>query len=273
MLKQRIITALILAPLVLACILYLPAFPFSILMALLMLMAAWEWADLSGLNPSGKKVYVLLLGTAFFASYQLTFDVQISVLVFAATFWCLIFWWVISFPESQSYWCSTMRRALMGAVIIVAAWLSAVLLKQEPSGAKKIILLLFIVWGADIGAYFSGRAWGNSKLAPKVSPGKTWAGAYGGIGASVVALLLFAYLFGLIADDSFSQWLQLAFFGLVIAIISIFGDLAESMVKRYRGVKDSGQLLPGHGGIMDRIDSLVATLPAYTLLFIYLGRI
>ncbi len=271
MLKQRIITALILAPLVLAGIIYLPVLPFAILIALVMLIGAWEWADLSSLSPSSRNIFIAIVGAAFIACYLLAAGLQIGILSIAVVMWCLIIWWVITFPESQTYWGASGRRALLGAVIIVSAWLSLLLLKQASSGSEKIILLLFIVWGADIGAYFSGRAWGNSKLAPNVSPGKTWAGAYGGIAASVVIALLCSYLFGLNDGSSITDWLRFAFLGLLVAIVSVFGDLAESMIKRFRGVKDSGQLLPGHGGMMDRIDSLVATLPAYTMFFYFSG--
>lgn len=273
MLKQRVITASILAPLVLAAIIYLPLLPFSLLIGFLMLAAAWEWAELSSLTSTSKNIYMLIIGAGLVVCYQISFSVQINFLVFTALVWLVIIGWVFSYPTSQKYWGSIGFRSVLGFVILLSAWLSLVLLKQEPNGAQKIILLLFMVWGADIGAYFAGRAWGNSKLAPNVSPGKTWAGAFGGLVAAMIIAVVFSFLFDLLDTASLFQWFQFALLGALIAILSIFGDLAESMLKRFRGIKDSGQLLPGHGGIMDRIDSLVAVLPAYTLFFFYLGRV
>ena len=130
-----------------------------------------------------------------------------------------------------------------------------------------------MVWGADIGAYFAGRKWGDRKLAPQVSPGKTWAGVYGALISTIIVTFLMLFFSNYLDSAAASSWLLFALLAAFITVVSIVGDLAESMVKRHRGVKDSGKLLPGHGGIMDRVDSLVAALPLYTIALIQMGHL
>jgi len=132
---------------------------------------------------------------------------------------------------------------------------------------------MFIVWGADVGAYFAGRTFGKHKLAPNVSPGKTWEGVYGGI----VTTTLVAFIAGLMLQDTIhmdltiKQWILLFAATFVVTAVSVVGDLVESMMKRHRGIKDSSNLLPGHGGVMDRIDSMTAALPVFALALSILG--
>ena len=136
--------------------------------------------------------------------------------------------------------------------------------------ANNLVVILYIflvVWVADIGAYFAGRAFGKAKLAPRVSPGKSWAGVWGGLAA--VALL--AIVASLLANAGVAEAMLLVVASLVTGFVSVLGDLLESMLKRFRGIKDSSQLLPGHGGIMDRIDSLTAAIPVFALMITLLG--
>ena len=161
-------------------------------------------------------------------------------------------------------------RLAIGLVVLVGAWLALVELRALPAGSELILWLFIVVWSADIGAYFAGRALGRRKLAPNVSPGKTWEGAIGGLlAATVLATGMAAAVPALAgANDgagALGTWLALALF---LGVVSIVGDLFESVLKRESGAKDSGGLLPGHGGLLDRIDALVAALPIFALLML-----
>lgn len=273
MLKTRIITALILGPLVLAAIIILSPEYFAIFTAIVLALAAWEWGDLSGLPTRSRLFFSGAVLLAFQAMWDFTPDVQRSLLHASLVLWGIIFWWIKGYPTSAQVWGSSTKRTFLGLFILAFAWLSLNLLKQSPQGVFLIFLLLAMVWGADIGAYFAGRKWGNRKLAPQVSPGKTWAGAYGGLVSTILVTLLMLFFSGYLNNASAISWLLFVLLAAIITVVSIAGDLAESMIKRHRGVKDSGKLLPGHGGIMDRIDSLVAALPLYTIALIQMGHL
>lgn len=273
MLKTRIITALILGPLVLAAIVFLSPLYFAIFSGIVLALGAWEWGDLAGL-PSHSRIF---FGGAVLLAFQTIWgfdaDLQRSLLHSSLVLWGIIFWWVKTYPSSALTWGSTPKRTFLGLFILCFAWLSLNLLKQHENGVFLIFLLLAMVWGADIGAYFAGRKWGDRKLAPQVSPGKTWAGVYGALVSTVVVTFLMLFFSGYLDNAGAVSWLLFALLAAFITVVSIGGDLAESMVKRHRGVKDSGKLLPGHGGIMDRVDSLVAALPLYTIALIQMGHL
>jgi len=272
-LKTRIITAVILGPLVLAAIIFLSPEYFAIFTAIVLALGAWEWGDLSGLPTRSRLFFSGAVLLAFQAMWDFTPEVQRSLLHASVVLWGIIFWWVKTYPNSAAMWGSITKRTFLGLFILCFSWLSLNLLKQHEQGVFLIFLLLAMVWAADIGAYFAGRKWGDRKLLPEVSPGKTWAGAYGAMVSTVVVTLLMLFFSGYLDNASTGSWLLFALLAAVITVVSIAGDLAESMVKRHRGVKDSGKLLPGHGGIMDRIDSLVAALPLYTLALIQMGHL
>ncbi len=260
MLKQRIATALVLAPVVMAGLFLLPPVYFQWFVALLMLLGAWEWANLSGMQSALQRWgYALVLLALLPLAGWLAQQASLLLLAGACLFWLLAWFWVRGFPESSRYWGGIGQRALMGVMVLVPTWQALVVLKGLTPDGDLILLLLLIVWGADIGAYFAGRAWGRAKLAPAVSPGKTLAGFYGGLASSLSISLLFGLYWAL----SVSQLLLLLLVCLLTALASVLGDLVESMLKRYRGIKDSSQLLPGHGGVMDRIDSLTAAAPVF----------
>lgn len=269
MLKQRIITALILAPLAVWGIWSLSSPLFALGMAVIFSMGAWEWSRLSGLQRRpGRTLYVALLATLMYGGYLLLQQDSwaLVLLVLALMWWTLILMTVLSYPHSASLWQRGMSRGVAGIFILLPAWAAMVVLHRE-FGALYVILLVMLVWGADVGAYFAGRALGKHKLAPRVSPGKTWEGVLGGVGLALPAALVGSY------------WLQpsagiVPFLLLVVFTVmtSVLGDLAESLFKRIAGVKDSGGLLPGHGGVMDRIDSLTAAAPIFTLGLIWLSR-
>jgi phosphatidate cytidylyltransferase len=271
-LKTRIITALILAPIAVGGVFFLPPVGFAIFTAALIALGAWEWANMAGLTAQsarvGYSVAVLLLLAAL---YTVTAH---SVL------WLAVLWWlaglglVAYYPKGSAHWGLVPVRAAMGLLVLVPAWVGLNYLRSgelrfglTDNNLLLILYVFVLVWVADVGAYFSGRKFGKAKLAPRVSPGKSWAGVWGGLAAVAV----FAWAVSQTLSAEAGQSVALIIISVVTAAVSVLGDLFESMLKRFRGIKDSSRLLPGHGGIMDRIDSLTAAIPIFTLLVIQLG--
>lgn len=262
MLKQRIITAAILLPIALIGFFLLDGLAFALFIGVVVVLGAWEWARLAGLSGQFARVgYALAVALSLVALYRLP----------ALTPWLLalsVLWWVIAtalvlgYPGSQRHWGGRAGSLVIGLLILLPAWQALVVLKQWPQGNWLIVAVMVLVWAADIGAYFSGKTFGRRKLAPQVSPGKSWEGLIGGLATS----LLITLGVGLYRGWS-PRELVLALLGAaLVVVISVVGDLTESMFKRSSGIKDSSQLLPGHGGVMDRIDSLTAAVPVFTVL-------
>lgn len=264
MLKQRIITALLLAPLALWGLFGLEGQAFALFTAAVIGIAAWEWARLSGLQRIGQVAFpcvvLLMLLSAWWQPHLLHQSLWLGL-----AWWFLALFFVITYPRTASLWRCTSRRVLMGLFVLIPAWAGFVLLREQ--GWFWLLYVLLIAWVADIFAYFTGRAFGKHKLAPAVSPGKSWEGVAGGLlGTSLLALLA-AFWKGL----DMNQLLVLVLITLVITAVSVLGDLTESLVKREAGMKDSSNLLPGHGGFMDRIDSLTSAIPLFALLLLNLA--
>lgn len=267
MLKQRIITALWLAPLALLGFFALQGPTFLAFISVIMALAGWEWARLAGYPAQKQRVtYAVALVAVFLLLANLNV-LLMPVLCLAGLWWLIATAMVISFPRSVAFWGGTRGKLVMGLVIIVPAGLGLQVLKSLPQGNMLILSLMLLVWGADIGAYFSGRAFGKRKLAPRVSPGKSWAGLFGGLLTSVVIAAGLALYLHVPAP----QFVLVLLGAAVIVLFSVVGDLTESMFKRQMGIKDSSQLLPGHGGILDRIDSLTAAAPIFALLLLLSG--
>ena len=169
---------------------------------------------------------------------------------------------MLGYPASSRYWVGLPAKLIIGLLILLPAWQGLVLFKQWPEANWLILAVMVLVWGADIGAYFSGRRFGKRKLAPQVSPGKSWEGVFGGL----LATLLICVGVAIYRDWSFASLLLGLLGTAVVVLISVVGDLTESMFKRQAGVKDSSNLLPGHGGVLDRIDSLTAAIPVFAAL-------
>jgi len=269
MLKQRVITGLLLAAFALAAITLLPPLALTVLFAVLTLLACWEWSDLSGLsNKAVRAGYCVLSALALFGLARWTDvigavprpDATRWVLMVAAAWWCLALICVTAYPRGTAVWAATPMRLLIGWLILLPTWLAFAYLRAQPDGEWRIVFVLGLVAAADIGAYFSGRALGRHKLAPAVSPGKTWEGFWGGLVLSLVFATAIWWLYWM--SLPLLSWLLVVLFA---ALASVLGDLVESMVKRHRGVKDSGALLPGHGGVMDRLDSISAAAPVFAL--------
>ncbi|MFT7042113.1 MAG: phosphatidate cytidylyltransferase [Candidatus Azotimanducaceae bacterium] len=267
MLKQRIITALFMAPIAIACTFFLPIGGFSIFLVCVLMIAAWEWANFAGLKSWQRLLYAAMLGLIIVASGYLP---PLWVLLPGMVWWSFALLLVMRYPHASHLWARRWQQALLGPVILVPGYVGLLQLKLANGGNLLILLLFFLVWGADVGAYFSGRRWGRAKLAPQVSPGKSWAGFYGGLVlAMLIAVGMTAYI-GRLDVSSVDSLLFLLGCGLVV-MLSVLGDLVESMFKRQRGIKDSSQLLPGHGGFLDRLDSLLAASPSFALLVLLTG--
>jgi phosphatidate cytidylyltransferase len=276
MLKTRVITGTALLAGLLAALFFLPRLPWAILCASICGLAAWEWGGLAGWSRQARIVYGYALGCLCFFVAALAmwmfgeflfFTSWFSFLFFASgPFWLLIvpFWLWRKWPLQR--W----SAALVGIIVLVPPTLVFIKLQSTP---WLLLLLCALVWVADIAAYFSGRTFGGKKLAPNISPGKTWAGAIGAVIGVLVYCngLLFAVEPTWMAESGIQDVLlgQLLFVGLVIW--SIIGDLFESLLKRQAGVKDSSNLLPGHGGILDRIDSLTSTLALVGFMSLLVG--
>lgn len=262
MLKQRIITALILLPVALGGFFLLEGAWFALFIGAVVSLGAWEWARLAGLSAQVQRVaYAAMLAALLYVAYLVP-AVALWVLAAAVCWWGLATWLVLTYPDSSRYWGGLPGKLLIGLLILLPAWQGLVLLKQWPQANGLIIVVMVLVWGADIGAYFAGKAFGKRKLAPRVSPGKSWEGFYGGLAVSLLIALAVGLQQGWQAADLL---LALAGAALVVAV-SVIGDLTESMFKRQSGIKDSSNLLPGHGGVLDRIDSLTAAVPLFAVL-------
>ncbi|WP_339896994.1 phosphatidate cytidylyltransferase [uncultured Gilvimarinus sp.] len=276
MLKQRILTACVLAATFLAVLFFLPAGLFPAFVALIVLLGAWEWSNLSGITAmAGRLAYLLLqaaalllaalyvgiveLGSPIEPTLAQSVDDRFSHLLLAGcTWWAVALLWVQGYPSSSLLWGRRSLRALMGFFVLVPAWIGFSYVRLQDNGAWLVLMIVAVVAAADIGGYFVGKRFGKRKLAPAVSPGKTWEGFLGGIGANI----LFALVLWLTTENAL-----LAVLALVVptSLVSVLGDLLESMVKRERGIKDSSALLPGHGGVLDRVDSLTAAAPVFAL--------
>ena len=266
MLAKRIITALVVVPLLLAAILFAPPFVVIVLATLAFLGGAWEWSKFFGWTRYPQRsIYVIataivMLLTVWVIQQGLRRDVIYAI---ALIWWCVAAVWITRFPTQMP----KPVIALCGFLTLVPPWVALVaLIRSDPLGAYWLLFVLTLIWSADIGAYFVGRFLGRIKLAPLVSPGKTWEGVLGG--------LAFAALTG-VAGAYWSSLPYGAFVPLCIAVaaISVVGDLTVSMFKRASGLKDSGRMFPGHGGILDRIDSINAAAPIFVLGAGWLGVI
>jgi phosphatidate cytidylyltransferase len=271
MLKTRVITALVLLALVLPSLFFLPQAYWALLVALFIGVAAWEWGGLLGLDQPGRLLTGVALAMLCVAAVLLdpaAIDGVLSPWVMlsysiAALFWCAVipFWLRAKWKLPHG-----LPGLLIGLVVLFPTWLALVQLRVAGPGV--LLAIMATVWMADIAAYFSGKSFGKHKLAPTISPGKTWEGAIGaGVGVVLYGIVLrLAFSF---APVGLPLWVLCL---LAVTAISIMGDLYESMLKRQAGIKDSSNVLPGHGGVLDRIDSLTSTLPVVALLWLLVAR-
>jgi phosphatidate cytidylyltransferase len=283
MLKQRIITALILAPLALLAILFLPVEQFKIVVAGVVALGAYEWANMSGINGRVSKatfmaLILIICGILIFAvdGQSVWYQGELNglykgILGIAAAWWAVSLGMILTYPKYSSAWTDNIPiRAAFGILTLIPTWVAVISLRTnlyevDPFyGASLIFYVLGIVWAADIGAFFVGVKFGKHKLRPNVSPGKSIEGLLGGVTASL-AIIAFAALH---YNFDASRIGLHVLIGIITVAVSALGDLNESMFKRCAGIKDSGKLLPGHGGIMDRIDSLTAAFPVFAFCYV-----
>jgi phosphatidate cytidylyltransferase len=262
MLKQRILTAIALLALVVGCVFFLPGIGWQLFTSLLIALGAHEWARLAGYRGGVRLTFIGVLVAsclafiAAMASARYSAGaIQFSRLLFLAV---LMFWAVAVPLWLHRGWRATQPLLLgaIGWVVLVPAWLAAAYLQRSP---WLLVCVLLVMWTADIAAYFSGRRFGRRKLAPLISPGKTWEGVIGAFAAVVIYGLVASFVLQP-AANLYERAVAIMFVT-CLAALGIIGDLFESWTKRCAGAKDSGTLLPGHGGVLDRIDSLTAALP------------
>lgn len=276
MLKQRIITALILAPLMIGGIFFLPSQEFGYFIALIAVLGAWEWANMSGLSAQPARlvfagaVALLLAGVAYAITQESGF--ALAILAAGALWWLVALLLVARYPQLTALWSPKAVRLVIGLLVLVPMWVGFVELKAQNHSALLILYLMFVVWGADTGAYFAGKQFGKAKLAPQVSPGKSWAGFWGGLATTMLVAAVFVYYVEHNIQSLSAKVIgQLVLITLLTALVSVLGDLLESMFKRNCGIKDSSALLPGHGGVLDRIDSMTAAVPVFAFLLLVFG--
>ncbi len=278
MLLQRILTASVLAVLVISAIFLLPSLYFYLFIGIIVLIAAWEWCALSEIDTVlGKGMFLMglivpMLGATFWTQLleYLSFVMQWPeikgysgvidwLVIFPVLFWLMIMFQIrSSSDELLKIEIKKRYQVFIGWFVLFFAWMFLTKLKVY-YGAESAMYFLLLIWSADIAAYFSGKKWGKDKLAPTISPGKTKQGVHGAIIAAVLCAIILAIY------KSFPLMVA-ADFGLLsvlTVLISIYGDLFFSLVKRRKGVKDSGTILPGHGGVLDRIDSIIAAAPFF----------
>jgi phosphatidate cytidylyltransferase len=270
-LQQRLVTAGVLAPLSIVAILLLPTPYFAMLIAGVICVGAFEWAGLVGVGRRRWRwFYVGLIGACMLLLWYVLPSVwDTPLLAVAACWWVVTAFTLSRIRNVQPSDGLTLTLVPIGLIVLLPPWIAIVRLHAAADNGPWLVLaLMMLIWIADSAAYFSGRRWGSRRLAPALSPGKTLAGVYGAlIGASVWGLVLVA-LFHL----SVGRGLLLVLLCALTVALSIVGDLYESLLKRRRGLKDTGSILPGHGGVLDRIDSMTAAAPFFTLGLLWLGR-
>jgi len=286
MLLKRIITALVLASLIALAVFKLPMEYFSLVIGLITLLAAWEWSNLAGLTSLVKRVLFLLV--LILPMLGIHFWTQILELVAQTVdwpdvrdysgilewlvippvlFWILVMILIRNTPTGVlNLKLKTRYKVLIGWFVLLSAWMFLSRLRAF-YGTEMTMYFLILIWVADISAYFAGKKWGTTQLAPEISPGKTVAGMYGALVSGLVCAVVLSLIYGfqlMIAAD-------FVLLSVLTVLISIYGDLFVSVVKRQHGVKDSGSLLPGHGGVLDRVDSLIAAIPFFygCIYFVY----
>jgi len=258
MLKQRIITAVLLLPILLGALFVPNPLYWQLLMVLVALLGLKEWLNFCQFNkPILRATAYLLLLSLGFVLYAGYVPLLIVVLVSVLLWWCLI---TVTFFDKPTFLMAPMVKLLIGVWLLASNCWLLTQLKYLPAGYTWILLFFMTIWCADIGAYFVGRRFGKHKLAPSVSPGKTVEGMLGGLAFVVLVLTPILFYF---FDASEVVVLLPAI--VVTAVLSVAGDLYESKLKRLAGLKDSSQILPGHGGILDRIDSVLSGLPYFSV--------
>jgi len=266
MLLKRILTASIIAPIAVFGILVLTQTSFALVVALMLIISSWEYCNLIKIKHlAGKALYALLiLLVTYFLSNAPS---NLTILYAAASWWLIALIWVSIFPKGSLLLRKNLFVKLVNGLFIFVP-MAIALMALHLLDPMLVLFLLILIWAADIGAYFAGKLFGKTKLCPSVSPGKTLEGVLGGAALAQVVAILYVYIST--QAPLLGDFLIFNFIALVVSLVSVLGDLFESVLKRIAEVKDSGNMLPGHGGILDRIDSLTSSAPIFFLLIVFL---
>jgi phosphatidate cytidylyltransferase len=266
MLKQRLLTAAVLIPLFLAALFLMNGLGFAIFLTVILILGLSEWANLSAIQSPILKVIYITAGVAIAAALQYSVFAGQELFVAVFALWLLIVFRLIVFARQSLKEDATPGNGslawLVGYFVLIPTVLGLLILKLSDLSPQLLLIFFFIIWSADTGAYLAGRTWGKHKLAPAISPGKTIEGVLGGVIAALIAAFIASVYVLKLPLEQLVLWLLAI---VIVTLFSVAGDLFESIYKRRAGVKDSGKLLPGHGGVLDRIDSACAALPPYIL--------
>lgn len=268
MLKQRLLTAIVLAAVALGLCLMPAVGGFALACSILTLAGAWEWAALCRLTRPGRALFCLLTGGLLAWLYRYNDPALLGAIVTAGVvYWLFAGGLVLACQNGRAGLPRpALARLLLGLFTLAPMWAGLILLKVFIAGGAALLLcLLLLVWAADTAAYFAGKRWGRRPLASRISPAKTQEGALAGLIAAIVIGLGYV----IVTDRAWGEAWVFVLLSLITATVSIFGDLMESLLKRAAQVKDSGTLLPGHGGLLDRIDSLAAASPVFAFAVCY----
>ncbi len=285
MLKQRLATAVVLIPMALGAVFLLPLHWFAWVSLIVLVMAAWEWSPLMGVHRVAIRilycvVVAALVGiTAWVTPVEQIWSAEgmaaayLYPVIIGCIWWIVSFFLVFNFPKSHCIWIkSRLYVGLIGLLTLVPVWSALMALRSLNHemdvffGSWVVFFIFCLVWAADVGAYFTGKRFGKHKLMPQVSPSKTKEGFLGGLALALIVMILVAIYVGIPRTILTSFYLV----SILTVVFSVIGDLNESMFKRCAGVKDSGSLLPGHGGLLDRIDSLTSALPMFLIGYLWL---
>lgn len=260
MFKARLISTLILLPAAIAGILFLPTGIVAIGSGVIFGIAAWEWLHITLARRTNVR-FILLAALIIFAASLIIIGINpLWLYYFALMWWLAAFCGICYYPKYEKIWKQYQLQPFAALLMFIPAWLAFNSLHARTNGPIWVLLGCALIWGADIGGYCFGKLWGKTKLIPKVSPNKTWVGLYGGYFTSGLIMWFFYNWFKPQFSLCFAFWLAM-----ITVSFAVIGDLFESMIKRLYGVKDSGKLIPGHGGVFDRVDSMLAAFPVYCL--------
>ncbi|MDH5368829.1 MAG: phosphatidate cytidylyltransferase [Gammaproteobacteria bacterium] len=263
MLKNRLLTAFLMGPLILWGVYALPENFFALFAFVLVSVGAWEWSAIAGLIKPIQRGLFIVVNVLLFSAVIFFQNNDINIVIIVAS----LLWWIIcvplllSFPFEKNNIVNTkMVKILVGPILLLGTLVSMMIIRSNPAyGPEYVLYLILLIWFADSGAYFAGRTLGKNKLIPNVSPGKTWEGVAGALAVTFIVALVSINLLNIPSTHT----LMFMLITLVTVIYSIVGDLSESMFKRMANIKDSGHIIPGHGGVLDRIDSLMSGFPVF----------